>query len=299
MKYFFRNIPDATLHCFYTMSNIETSSTKSSLKKKLLAFFTRKETSTSTSSTVSGGFDFTLDLPRPMVATTITYWRNAYDPYGYPTYDPQRMGGHFGYSQHRMLYNAFGPNWEYHLMEEMNERRRIKIVESNLSPESKAASIAFLDFENDQNALWNSQDAKRILSDLVNGINIVNPHTLSALHSWSPQVKIRFFLDKFPEWKVFSDQIDRGAIVARLGKTSAGGGFSVKIQQISRSERLELWQNAVNKLFETQGKVCSKCKPDDHSAPLPGQIDQITFHGERVPFRCEKCRRIGAFQMLY
>lgn len=236
------------------------------------------------------------------VRDTLPY-ATSYSGEGGSTYSC-RISAHLPQQYHRRLYTALGPNWEYHLMQEMKARSKAEIEALQLDPEDKLSRFSWIDQETDINAKWCSDEAVLVLDDILNGVGIVNKGTLNALYSWSPQVLIRHQLERFPEWKVFPGQTVSLVPVTRLAKTIDGYGPSMTIQEISYEDRVKLWQNEIQEVFGERGTVCLDCKMK--SPPTRGEGPQLKampcrrfYHREPAPFCCSRCGKLGAHDIAY
>ena len=189
------------------------------------------------------------------------------------------------------LYNSLGPNWEYHAGQELFERCPEAFPE-DMSPVLKAQIIGQM------------LVSKETRPSFSNGDGIVNEGTLKALHSWSPGVKINYWLAKNPDLRLRA--LERGGVmvVARMeDPTLRSSGTDIPFE--SPEKRRTKWRAAINEVHNGRLVYCNDCLNSDRSPPEEPPIlrrqnclPRFSCH-EDVPLRCEDCSKIHVRHIAY
>ena len=181
---------------------------------------------------------------------------------------------------------AFGPNWLFHIEQELKFRYP-KYAFINESPESQQAGKI-------------EELTKLILplkETLIFGDDIKNPVVKNTLYIWNPTLRITHLIEEHPDWEIHSEHIHGGVRIVGVGE--------IRVVRDTYEMRLALWNDAVAKLNEnlttsSRGHLCSDCfadymKTKYYEPPSPPKLTRQSgvylTRSEQYPVFCRRCQK--------
>lgn len=181
---------------------------------------------------------------------------------------------------------SFGPNWEFHLEQELKTRDP-KYLFIDEFPEN---------FQ--EKRIRQVADIVLINKDsFLHGNSLKNKNVKKTLYSWRPELEIIDIMNEYPSWEIHTKSCDGGACITGVG--------DVRFIRDSYGERLESWKKAVKELKQHLadspfgGHLCYSCfeeqiKQEDFVIPRPElkrQTATLIRRSENYPVICARCEK--------
>lgn len=181
----------------------------------------------------------------------------------------------------KLLYNSLGPNWEFHLEQEIVERMPIGFFDRFIEPGERAKAIAELGCN------------PGTILDIVNGNGIKNKGTLQALYNWKPECLVRDLLIKNPDWeRVVVNRNGIDVVVRVCDPVWNSKGMDIPHHPVEM--RRQLWKKAADKTRDTWTN-CLNCILDSPPPSPPKLVRQHAEHfycSESLPCKCVSCNEV-------
>lgn len=197
---------------------------------------------------------------------------------------------------HLNVFMVLGPNYKYHIEQELKSR----------FPEY----VFFADYPEELKAKPETRDPitrmiYAILPDIQACRNIQNPDVLEAIYNWMPSYRVRDLSEAHPDWKIHTFTEFGMCCVYNVGKNLDTGFYGIDIPYSKLDHREEAFGEAVHKALKTNVNkwLCAQC---NHKTPMYTRKRSYLFEddgkkacSEKFQATCSKCKAKKMFTIEF